>query len=266
MSTLSAESFLARTRKPRLRPEYACEYVFGPLAHLLVLLLLPLRVPPPAVLLAGTAAGIAAAAEVARGELIQAALLLQLKTVLDNADGGLARASGRTTALGRYLDTEADLVVNAVLFASLGYLTGRAWEAAAAFLVLTLVLGVDYNLERLYRRERGQEEAPPAGEAPLLERVYRVLFAPQDRLVERLVEARLRRLGAGREARLAYHDEATLTVLANLGLSTQLAAVGLCLAAGLPSLALWLVLASAASLPLLFARREVLARRAPSAP
>ena len=52
-------------------------------------------------------------------------VLLQLKTVLDNADGQLARASGRVTLTGRYLDTEADLVVNAALFAALGYVTGQ---------------------------------------------------------------------------------------------------------------------------------------------
>ncbi len=262
MFSFPAERLLSRSRKPRLGREYACEYVFRPLAHGLVLALLPLRVPPPAVLLAGAAVGIAAAVEIARGELIQAALLLQLKTVLDNADGGLARALGRVTALGRYLDTEADLLVNAALLSALGYATGRPWEAAAAFLALTLVLGVDFNLERLYRREQGEEEAPPAGRAPILERVYQILFAPQDRLVEGLVEARLRRLQADREVRLAYHDAGTLTVLANLGLSTQLAALGVCLAVGLPSLYLWLALAGGACLPLLLVRREILARRA----
>ena len=83
-----------------------CEVVFRPLAHLVVLALLPLRVPPPAVVLASGAAGVAGAVELARGHLVVAALLIQLKTVLDNADGQLARLSGRVTLLGRYLDSQ----------------------------------------------------------------------------------------------------------------------------------------------------------------
>ena len=46
-----------------------CERVFRPLAHLVVLVLLPLRVPPPVVVLASGAAGIAGAVELARGQL-----------------------------------------------------------------------------------------------------------------------------------------------------------------------------------------------------
>ena len=91
--------------------EFLCERVFRPLAHVVVLALLPLRVPPPAVVAASGAAGLAAAVELARGHLVVAALLLQLKTVLDNADGQLARLTGRVTVFGRYLDSELDLLV-----------------------------------------------------------------------------------------------------------------------------------------------------------
>ena len=66
---------------------------------------------------------------------------------------------------------------------------------AAAFLSLTFVLSVDFNLERLYRIERGEpREARPAatGPAARLARVYDLVYAPQDRLVERLVDRRLR--------------------------------------------------------------------------
>ena len=99
-----AVSLLARSRKQRPGTEILCEYVFRPLAQLVVVALLPLRVPPPAVVLTATTVGLTAAAELARGQLLAAALLLQLKTILDNADGQLARASGRASALGRYLD------------------------------------------------------------------------------------------------------------------------------------------------------------------
>lgn len=257
-------SGLRRSRKQRQGIELLSEFVFRPLAHLVVLALAPLRVPPPAVVLSATAVGLFAALELARGELIVAAVLLQLKTVLDNADGQLARLTGRVTVLGRYLDSESDLLVNATLLAAVGIVTGEHGLAALSFAVLTLVLAVNFNLERLYRRERGDvtNPMPPAqGIARLLEHVYGVVYAPQDRLVERFVEWRLRRVEADAARRLAYHDGWTVGVLANFGLSTQLAALGLCLAVGRPAAYLWLVLGSGISLVALAARRELSLRR-----
>ena len=95
--------------------------------------------------------------------------------MLDNADGQLARAAQRVSVLGRYLDSESDLLVNGALFIALAHVTGRPWLALASFVALTLVLGIDFNLERLYRRERGEErEARPqaSGAAAVLARVY----------------------------------------------------------------------------------------------
>jgi archaetidylinositol phosphate synthase len=257
-------SLLGRSRKERLGTELVCDYLFRPLAHLLVVLLLPLRVPPPAVVLASTAAGLSAAVAIAHGNLVAGALLVQLKTVLDNADGQLARASERVSALGRYLDSESDLLVNAALFAGVGFLTGEPWLALAGFVALTLVLSVDFNLERLYRRERGEiDEMPPAhGGAAIFASMYRIVYGPHDRLIERFVERRLRRIGGDLPARDAYHDRWTLGVLATVGLSTQLAVLGLCLVLGRPSAYAWFTIACAAALVPLALRRELRARRA----
>ena len=261
-----ARATLRSSRKARAAgsTELLCEGVFRPLAHAVVLALLPLRVPPPAVVFAATGTGLAAAAEIGRGDFIGAALLLQLKTMLDNADGQLARAAGRVSVFGRYLDSESDLVVNAAVFVALGYVTGRWWLVAVSFAVLTFVLSVDFNLERLYRRERGEEhEARPQaqGAAASLARVYDLVYAPQDRLVERLVETRLRKLGAGPAERLRYHDGTTLTVVANFGLSTQLAALGVCLVAARPVVYLWIPIACGLAFVPLELRRRYLVRR-----
>ncbi len=253
----------SRKQRAAASNELLCEAIFRPLAHLVVLVLLPLRVPPPAVVLASTATGVAAAVELGDKRWVWAAVLLQVKTVLDNADGQLARAAGKESVLGRYLDSESDLLVNAALFVALGHVTGRPWLALVSFGVLTLVLSVDFNLERLYRRERGDpfEPRPQAtGFAAVLARVYDVVYGPQDRLVEWFVELRLRRLGAGPAARLAYHDRATLAVVANFGLSTQLAALGICLLARAPVAYLWLVIACGLALVPLELRRERRAR------
>ncbi len=251
--------------KPTPTRELVGDYVYRPLAHLVVLPLLRLGVPPPAVVAAAAIAGIAAAVELASGSLWAAAALVVVKTILDNADGQLARLSGRVTPFGRYLDSESDLLVDAALFAGLGYLTGNPLLALASFLALTLVLNANFNLRRLYEHEHGLRAVDPmpaarSGAAELVRRIYAVVYAPQDRLAEWHVERRL--AGHGRDARLAYHDRASIAVLHNLGLSTQLTAFALCLAAGVPALAYAVPLAAAAALVPLELRRGLRARRA----
>lgn len=203
-------SLLERSRKPTPTRELVADALYRPLAHLVVLVLLPLRVPPPAVVLAGLAAGLAAAVEITRGGLLVAAALVVLKTVLDGADGALARASGRLTAFGRYLDSDCDLVVNAALFAAIGYATGRPLLALAGFVASTLVLSLNFNLRRLYC---GTEAMPEGG--GLARTLYELVYAPQDRLADRIVR---------RPPSLA-----TLRVFHNLGLATQHTALAMVL-------------------------------------
>ena len=254
---------LARTRKPGPTRELVCDYVYRPLAHLVVLALAPLRTPPPAVVLAACCVGLAAAVEIARGHFLVAAALVVGKTVLDNADGQLARATGRVSAFGRYLDSESDLLVNAALFAALGYVTQRPLLALAAFVAVTLVLSANFNLRRLYQLERGlQSEAlsQASGAAQALRRIYEAVYTPQDRAIEAFVRRRLRRVRSA-EARLAYHDRATISLLHNLGLSGQMTALALCLGLARPELALWLALACGVLLVPLELRRGVRAAR-----
>jgi archaetidylinositol phosphate synthase len=238
----------ARSLKPRLGTEALSQYVFRPVAHAVVLVLTPLRVPPPIVVLASTAAGLAGAVELARGHLVVAALLVQLKTVLDNADGQLARLTDRVTAFGRYLDSECDLLVNAALFAAVGWATGSPFLAAAGFVALTVVLSVNFNLERLARGFAASWDGSVLG------RAYGLMYGWQDQLIERFVERRLR--GAGEEARRAYHDSATVGILANMGMSTQLAVFGVCIAVGHPLYFVVVALAELMLVGALFVRRE----------
>ncbi|HSI98649.1 MAG TPA: CDP-alcohol phosphatidyltransferase family protein [Gaiellaceae bacterium] len=269
----ASSSLLDRAGTTRPVQEVSVAAFFGPLADLVVRLLLPLRIPPAAMVLVHAWLGLAAAFAIHEGALLAAAALLQLKTLLDNADGRLARASGRVSLLGRYLDTEADFLVNAALFAALASATGAPWHALAAFVVLTLVLSVEFNIAGLYCEARGRAlELPPPSGGPTeraLARVYERVFAPQDRLVRSLSSHRLGRVLEGETdperalaAKLAYYDRATVTVLANLGLSTQLLALGVFLVFEWPVGYLWLVVTTLGLLPLLQLRRERLARRA----
>jgi hypothetical protein len=245
--------------------------LFRPFAGVVVQALVPLRVPPPAVVLAHTVLGLLAVVAVVRGELVLAALLLQAKTVLDNADGRLARATGRVSLVGRYLDTEADFVVNALLFAALGHVVGLPWLALVAFVALTVTLSADFDLSNAYWELHGQAVEDPAPSGSALERmlgaVYERIFGVQDRFLRSFSERRLARIVDGasederRHATLAYHDRATITILANLGLSTQLLVLGVCLVVSAPAAYLWLALGCGLLLPLLQARRERRARR-----
>jgi archaetidylinositol phosphate synthase len=215
-----------------------CERVFRPLAHPLVLVLARLRMPPPVVVVAAGTAGIAAAVELGRGSLLVAALLVQLKTLLDNADGQLARLTGRTSSFGRYLDSEIDLLVNVALFAALGWTTGRPALAAAGLVALTSVLSLNFNVERL---ARGGAAAPDDGGRPtaFLRRVYGLVYAPQDRLAGALVARRP-----------ALTSPLSVSLLANLGMSTQLAAFGLLIALGHPLAFAWIAIGQAAAIVL----------------
>ena len=238
--------------------ELLLELVFRPLSNALVSGLRRLGIPPHAVVLANAATGLGAALVLARGELLAAAVLLQLKTLLDNADGQLARVTGRVTLVGRYLDTIADLVVNAALFAALGYITGLPVLAFAAFVALTVVLAADFNATELYRQARGiPTSRPPAtgGRAErLLQGMYALVFGPLDRV--------LRAFAARRFDGRGGYDRFTVTALANLGLTTQLVVLGLCLVLRAPTAYLWFVLACLAALVPLQLRAERHARQA----
>jgi archaetidylinositol phosphate synthase len=274
-SVAAETSLAARAAKQRAYRELLTQHVLAPLGRVVVVALVPLRVSPVAVVLANGAAGLLAAAVIARGELVEGALLLQLKSILDNSDGQLARATGRTSVLGRYLDTEVDLLANAALFAALGYETGSWALAAAAFVAVTLVLSADFNADVLWRRARGQivvTEPSAAAEGRLavaLERLYALVYAPQDRAFQTLARRRLERVlagiadpGARQRVTRAYYDRPAVALLSNLGLSTQLAALGIALVLGVPVVYLWLALGALALLPFLQLRRERLASAA----
>jgi archaetidylinositol phosphate synthase len=252
MSVTAAEAESRRAGR-----EVVLELVFRPPANALVPIFERAKVPPPAVVLANAAVGLLGALVLYRGELVGAALLLQLKTLLDNADGALARATGQVTTTGRYLDTIADLVVNAAVFAALGYVTGQPLLALAAFVALTLVLAVDFNVTDLYRHAQGTTTPDPPSSGGALERALAFLYRSSFGVLDRIIRGISTRRFGDRPA----YDGVAVTALANLGLSTQLAVLGACLAVGVPALYLWLVLGCLLVLAALHVRAELRVRR-----
>lgn len=74
-----------------------------------------------------------------------AAFFLILKSILDAADGELARVKQKPSYTGRYLDSVADIILNALIFISIWYVTNTTfWLCVLAFLGLQLQ-GTLYN-------------------------------------------------------------------------------------------------------------------------
>ncbi len=256
----------AAAPKPRPRSEVLLR-ALQPIATAGVRVLARIGVDPQAVVWTHSALGVGAAIAIAVGgqpAWWTAAALLQAKTLLDNMDGGLARATGRVTQMGRYLDTVLDTLVNAALFAALALHGPGPWAwplAAGAYLLLMAMLSLDFNLERRYRALRvgvsdDAEQPPGAPERWLaaFRGFYDAVLRPQDELVARLDAAAFERLASGGASapqasgrgprpeaqapdlvdRLAWNDLWSTATLVNLGLSTQLLVLGVCLALGEP--------------------------------
>ncbi len=267
---------VASAAKARPRSEVVVR-LLRPLTDALVGVLGRIGVDPQAIVLTHTAVGVAAVGLVVLGPQgwPWAALLLQVKTLLDGLDGGVARATGRVTQLGRYLDSVLDTVVNVMLFAALALYGPGIWGwllAALAALVHTLILSLDFNLERRYTALRqafppAGPDTTPAGGPPrlvaLFQGAYDALLAPQDRWLARLDDALFSRLAgvapqrASLDVRLAWSDLFSTATLVNLGLSSQFVALGVCLVLGVPFAYVWFVLACGAYVLVVQAIRAV---------
>jgi CDP-diacylglycerol--glycerol-3-phosphate 3-phosphatidyltransferase len=96
------------------------------------------RVHPHALTLIGSAISLGAAADFAEGRFRRGAVLAALGGVLDLTDGVVARAQGRATRFGAFLDSSLDRLVDVALLAALAiHYAGSgerlwAWVATAA--------------------------------------------------------------------------------------------------------------------------------------
>ena len=74
-----------------------------------------------------------------------AAFFLILKSILDAADGELARVKQKPSYTGRFLDSVADIILNALFFITIAYITNaNYWACFLAFFGLQLQ-GTLYN-------------------------------------------------------------------------------------------------------------------------
>jgi hypothetical protein len=83
-----------------------------------------------------------------------AALFLILKSILDAADGELARVNQKPTYTGRYLDSVSDIILNALFFISIWYISQTSiWICILAFFGLQLQ-GTLYNFYYVILRNK----------------------------------------------------------------------------------------------------------------
>ncbi len=129
------------------------------------------------------------------------ALLLIMKSILDAADGELARLKKTPSYTGRYLDSVSDIILNALLLATIWYLTkGSIVYFILAFFGLQLQ-GTLYNYYYAILRNRFkgdttsrvfEKEIPKALEGEkqkhvtFLFKLYRLLYGLFDLIIYRL--------------------------------------------------------------------------------
>ncbi len=81
-----------------------------------------------------------------------ASVLILLKSMLDAADGEIARQRNQPSIVGRYYDSVSDFIVNVFLFFSIGHITGTGtWKIIIALLLFHLQ-GSVYNYYYLVKR------------------------------------------------------------------------------------------------------------------
>jgi CDP-diacylglycerol--glycerol-3-phosphate 3-phosphatidyltransferase len=88
---------------------------------------------------------------VARGELLIGMLVVSVSVLTDMLDGAIARARGRTSSWGAFLDSTMDRIADGAAFGSLAFwlaTEGRKSEAAAALFCLVAGVIVSYAKAR----------------------------------------------------------------------------------------------------------------------
>lgn len=190
-----------------LKSEYSDElintYLLRPAAGLLVRILYRTPVTPNHVTMAAMIAGFCAAYLYSRDTTLTTALAgigLTFKDLLDSADGQLARAKQTYSRAGRFLDSIGDFLVNALVFAAIGWSSRdqSAWIPLMAFVAFwgtTLRISYhvyyhtsylhlirQYSTNRIIEHRQGDGQTED-GATRTLHSIFLFLYGWQDRLM-----------------------------------------------------------------------------------
>ena len=167
-----------------------------------------------------------------------AAFFLVLKSILDAADGELARIKNQPSYTGRYLDSVSDIILNLLIMVAIWYVTeGSIWYTILAFIGIQLQ-GTLYNYYYVILRNKFNgdttsrifEHDPPKamkGEnqqtVNFLFRLYNIFYGMFDRII----------YGLDRNAVDSTNfPNWLMTAVSTFGLGFQLLLIGLMLALG----------------------------------
>jgi hypothetical protein len=186
-------------------------------------------------------AGLLAIYCILKGHYLGAVFFLVLKSILDAADGELARLKKQPSYTGRYLDSVSDIILNLLIVISIWYVTrGSAWLAILAFIGLELQ-GTLYNYYYAILRNRHQgdttsrvfeTQVPKAhkGEeqkhVTLLFKLYRLCYGGFDKIIYALDRS---------ACKARKIPKWLMTAVSTFGLGFQLLLIGLMLVFGLES-------------------------------
>jgi phosphatidylglycerophosphate synthase len=222
-----------------------------PAALWLVRVLLDSSILPWHLTLAFTGVGLAAAVLFALDRwLWVAGVLLLLKSLLDAADGSLARARRKPSRVGRFLDSVCDFGVTVAVFAGIAAgqhaRTGKNDWLLAALAVLCATLQCSlYNYYCVrYRAQTGGDLTSHVaeiasdgypGDNPTALKILHTLYG----LIYRWQDALMAQLDGRLAPPSAPLKPAFLTATTVLGLGSQLLVTAVCAALGQPVWALW---------------------------
>ncbi|MEE8375811.1 MAG: CDP-alcohol phosphatidyltransferase family protein [Acidimicrobiia bacterium] len=125
---------------------------------------------PTAMTVLGLVVVVAGAVVIAAGALRTGALIVLLGSLLDGLDGAVARASGKVTARGAFLDSAFDRFGEIAAFAGLGVVM-----AGDSRVMLLIVLAVGGALMVPYMRARAEAEGHD-GRGGLMGRAERIIL------------------------------------------------------------------------------------------
>jgi phosphatidylglycerophosphate synthase len=251
------------TIKDPVAEEWIARIFLRPVAYRIVLFLYATRVHSVHVTASFLAVGFVASWLITTGEyaaLVVAALLIQLKSILDAVDGQLARARNSPSRVGRFFDSAADFIVQLSLTMSCAFLVSRG-AGEKYFLPLGIAAFLSCEIQNSYwvyyniayrstlhgRRETIVEESHSSLVYPydenkprllaFLRGFYRAAYGWQDRLIDAGDRtAKLLAVVPAESEALWYRDLRFLRASGFLGLGTHLLAMSAALVLQWPSL------------------------------
>ena len=196
---------------------------------------------PVQMTLAFTVSGMAAIVSILLYLPWAALFFLVLKSILDAADGELARVKNTPSHTGRYLDSVSDIILNFFILLSIGIITGDSLLLAFLAFFAIQLQGTLYNYYYVILRNKHQGDttsrvfeidAPKAlagekqSQVDFLFKLYKILYGAFDGVIYFLDP---------KASQEASPSNWLMTAVSTFGLGFQLLTIGVMLVSGLQS-------------------------------